>query len=159
MSPARATSSRSPATAADAWERADWYARRWGVEEYHKAQKTGVGIETLQLTTVSSLEAAIAVLSVVAVALLVMRDAARRDDAATTPACAIVPAVWVELVSRWRYNENRDLSIRDWLLALGRMGGHQNRPSDGMPGWQTLWRGWRQLHAMLAAWRIMQQPP
>ena len=97
--------------------------------------------------------------AVVAVALLVMRDAARRDDAATTPARTIVPATWVELVSRWRYNENRDLSIRDWLLALGRMGGHQNKPSDGLPGWQTLWRGWRRLHAMLDAWAIMPQPP
>src|SRR5260370_28521316 len=35
-------------SAADALERLNWYERRGIVEEYHKAQKTGCGIEQLQ---------------------------------------------------------------------------------------------------------------
>jgi len=34
-------------------------------------------------------------------------------------------------------------------MALGRLGGHQNRKSDGPPGWLTLWRGWNDLHLMV----------
>lgn len=34
-------------TLADALERIDWYRLRWIIEEYHKAQKTGVEIENL----------------------------------------------------------------------------------------------------------------
>ena len=34
-------------------------------------------------------------------------------------------------------------------MALGRLGGHQNRKSDGPPGWITLWRGWNQLQQMV----------
>ena len=33
----------------------------------------------------------------------------------------IFAAVSMELLSRWRYNENRDLSLRDWFLALARL--------------------------------------
>ncbi len=65
---------------AGAWEKVDWYACRVVVEEYHKAMKTGVSVEELQLTTRGRLEAAIAVLSVVAVVLLAVRDAGRRED-------------------------------------------------------------------------------
>jgi len=145
------------ATAADAWERAEWYARRWAIEEFHECQKTGVGLERLERTTVARLSNAIAVLSVVAVALLVLRGAARRADAGTTPARTAVPRLWVELLSRRRYGEARDLTVREWLLALGRLGGHQNAPSDGRPGWQTLWKGWGKLMTMLDGHRILNQ--
>jgi len=35
----------------DAWRVTGWYERRWVVEEYHKAQKTGCRIEDMQFTT------------------------------------------------------------------------------------------------------------
>ena len=41
-------------------------------------------------------------------------------------------------------------TLGEFLMALGRLGGHQNRPSDGPPGWITLWRGWAKLQSMLA---------
>ena len=44
------------------------------------------------------------------------------------------------------------------VLALGRLGGHQNRPSDGMPGWMTLWRGWSQLQIMVAVVAKLKPP-
>ena len=30
-----------------------------------------------------------------------------------------------------------------------RFGGHQNRKGDGLPGWQTIWKGWMKLHTAL----------
>lgn len=111
----------------------------------------------LELTTVPRLSNAVAVLSVVAVGLLVLRDAARRDDAGTTPADTLVPRLWVDLLSRWRYGETRDLTVREWIRALGRLGGHQNAPSDGRPGWQTLWKGWGKRLTMLEGYRILNQ--
>ncbi len=35
------------------------------------------------------------------------------------------------------------------LLALGRLGGHMNRRSDGLPGWITLWRGMNVLRQLV----------
>src|SRR5439155_19142349 len=63
---------------AQAWEKVDWYTCRWVVEELHKGMKTGCAIEAPQLTTVAALQPLIALLSVVAVALLNLRDLSRR---------------------------------------------------------------------------------
>ena len=134
-----------------AWERVAWYACRMVVEDYHKGMKTGVSIEGLQLTTRGRLEAAIGVLSVVAVVLLAVRDAGRDEATAARPASEWVPPLWVEVLSLWRHNgEARPgWTLGEFLMALGRLGGHQNRPSDGPPGWLTLWRGWAKLQPML----------
>jgi hypothetical protein len=135
----------------DAWQRVAWYACRMVVEDYHKGLKTGVSVESLQLTSRHRLEAAIGLLSVVAVVLLGVRDAGRDAASAGQRASDWVPPAWIEVLSRWRHQEARpDWSVGEFLGALGRLGGHQNRPSDGAPGWLTLWRGWAKLQSMLA---------
>ena len=127
-----------------------WYERRWIVEEYHKAQKTGCRIEDMQFTTTARLEPAIALLSVLAVTLLNLRDASRRPDAKTRRATTILAADYVKVLSLWRYQEIRlDLTVHEFFYALGRLGGHQNRKSDHPPGWLVLYRGWTKLQAML----------
>jgi len=140
------------ASAADAWERVDWYARRPVIEEFHKAWETGMGVERLQLTTRERLEPAVGLMAVVAAFLLGLRDAGRDPGAAQRPATDWVPAMWVTVLQVWRYGSSggRVGTVAEFLLALGRLGGHQNRPSDGMPGWMTLWRGWSQLQIMIA---------
>jgi hypothetical protein len=121
--------------------------------------KTGVSIEELQLTTRGRLEAAVGVLSVVAVLLLAVRDAGRAEATAARPAAEWVPAVWVEVLSMWRHSGQAmpGWSVGEFLMALGRLGGHQNRPSDGAPGWITLWRGWAKLQSMLQGAAIASQ--
>lgn len=123
-----------------------WYACRWVIEEYHKAQKTGVGIQQLQLRSLDRLEPVICWLSVVAVTLLRLRDAARAPDATTRPASDILDVDYVEVLSQWRHNTARtDLTVHEFIMALGKLGGHRNRKGDGLPGWITLWRGWTEL--------------
>jgi hypothetical protein len=138
------------ATLEDAWERVDWYEKRWVIEEYHKAQKTGCAIEDLQFTTSAALTPMIALLSVVAVTLLNLREASRRPDAQTRPATDWVDARYVAVLSAWRYKKVRpDLSIHDFFYAVARLGGHQNRKRDHRPGWLVLWRGWMALQHMV----------
>lgn len=137
-------------TEADAWERVDWYECRWVVEEYHKAQKTGCSIEELQFTTTAALQPMIALLSVVAVTLLNLREASRRPDAQERPATELVDERYVAVLSAWRHKQVRPAwSIHDFCYALARLGGHQNRKSDKRPGWLVLWRGWMALQHML----------
>ena len=141
---------RPVATRDDAWERVDWYECRWVIEEYHKAQKTGCAIEELQFTSAAALAPMIALLSVVAVALLNLREASRRPDAQERPASDLVDAGYVAVLSAWRYKKVRaNLSIHDFFYALARLGGHQNRKHDHRPGWLVLWRGWMALQHML----------
>jgi hypothetical protein len=138
---------RKVATTADASERASWYECRWAIEEYHKAQKTGCAIQDMQFTTSQALEPMVALLSVVAVALLNLREAGRRPDAETRPATDLVDHRYVAVLSAWRKKKLR--SVHDFFFALARLGGHQNRKSDHRPGWLILWRGWMALQHML----------
>ncbi|MGH7222948.1 MAG: IS4 family transposase [Gemmataceae bacterium] len=143
--------------AAAALERLDWYCRRVVIEEFHKAQKTGCDIERMQFEQAARLEPAIGLVSVVALTLLQLRDAGRDAETAGQPATLWVPTLWVQLLASWRYQDaQRALTLREFLWTLARLGGHQNRPSDGAPGWQTLWRGWTQLQAMIQGVRLAQ---
>lgn len=136
----------------DACERVTWYECRWMIEEYHKALKTGCGIETLQFTTEQALKPAIALLSVTALFLMNLRNASRRADAHELPAVALLPLVCVVVLSLWRYKQRRDdLTVHEFYYALARLGGHQNRKNDHRPGWLVLWRGWTKLQAMIEA--------
>ena len=137
---------------ADACERISWYECRWVIEEYHKALKTGCGIETLQFTTEEALKPAIALLSVTALFLLKLRNASRRADAHECPAVELLPLVAIVVLSLWRYKQRRDdLTVHEFFYALARLGGHQNRKNDHRPGWLVLWRGWTKLQSMIEA--------
>lgn len=137
-------------TPAEAFERIDWYGLRWIIEEYHKAQKSGCDIESMQFQYLDRLEPAIALLSVVAVMLLTLRDQSRAPDAKQRLASDCVPAMWVRLLSAWRHKKVcLDWTVHDFFYALARLGGHQNRKHDHRPGWLVLWRGWMYLQSML----------
>ena len=132
-------------------ERVMWYCCRWMVEEFHKAQKTGCGIELPQFEHVQRLEPMIALLSVVAIGLLQLRWASRQPDAQHRRATELMPESHVAVLSAWRFKKIRlDLTVSEFCLALARLGGHQNRKRDHPPGWLVLWRGWSVLEDMVA---------
>lgn len=132
-----------------AWQVADWYGCRWVVEELHKCQKTGCSIEAPQFTTTQALQPTIALLSVVAVALLNLRDKSRDEQTKGRPATEVIGQEYVEVLSVWRYGEVRSLTVEQFYLALARLGGHLNRKSDHPPGWIVLWRGWMKLQRIV----------
>ena len=120
------------------------YTARWWVEEYHKALKSGAGVEDSQLERAGRLESLIAVLAVVAVRLLNTKMLARsRPEGAEAresfgrEALAILESKFGRPKGGWT-NQNV-------LVATARLGGFLARKHDGMPGWQTIWRGWQRL--------------
>jgi hypothetical protein len=128
-----------------------YYQRRPIVEEYHKAFKSGCGVEKLQQRSRESLQAAIGITAILAVGLLELRDLSRDPKRQDEPAASVVGMRVVCVLSVWRLGvEKPEWTVKEFVWALGRLGGHMNRPSDGVPGWQTLWRGLRKLRAMVA---------
>ena len=120
------------------------YAARWLVEEYHKALKTGAGAEQSQMTEAWRVETLVAVLAIVAVRLLSTKLlASARPDEAVAPetlgpeALAILAGHYGEPSGGWTH--------RSLLVAVARLGGFPARRGDGLPGWQTIWRGWQRL--------------
>jgi hypothetical protein len=127
-----------------------WYECRWVVEEYHKALKTGCGINNPQFETRERLQPAIALLSIVALTLLTLRDASRHPDAKTRAASEMVSKHYIEVLSLWRHRRVfPNWTVHEFFYALARLGGHQNRRHDKQPGWLVLWRGWTTLQAMV----------
>jgi hypothetical protein len=135
---------------ADAQQRVDWYEKRPIIEEYHKGMKTGCRIESMQFDTIERLEPAIAVLSAVTTTLLQLRDAARAPDADQRLATEVIGADYVEvLANHYGHRLGPKPTVLKFYLHVARLGGHQNRKVDGLPGWLTLWRGWTRLQAMV----------
>jgi hypothetical protein len=122
------------------------YATRFLIEEFHKGLKTGLKAEELQLETADRLFAAIAVMSIVALRLLDLRELGR----AVPEAAATVTGLSETELELLSLAVNRTLpTVASVLLAVGRLGGHMNRKSDGMPGWITLWRGMKMLRLLV----------
>jgi hypothetical protein len=126
----------------EARERAWQYATRWLIEEYHKALKSGLRAEALQLERAERLMAAIAIKSVVALRLIDLKERLRFEAEAEAAQSGLDE---VEL-SVLRARSGRSIrTVKEVALAIGKLGGHLNRKADGMPGWQTLWRGMEKL--------------
>lgn len=122
------------------------YATRWLEEEFHKALKTGMNVEALQLATAHEWFATTALLSVAALRLLKLREIARLTP--ESPAALTgLSELELEVLA---YRVKKPLhTVRDVILGIGRLGGHLNRKGDGLPGWITLWRGWQYLQTLV----------
>lgn len=136
-------------TAEDVERVARWYACRMQIEEFHKVQKSGVGVERCQVQSVEKMAALVALLSVVAVGLMNLRLAARAPELAEKPAREAVPAVWVEVLSRYQSGEPKDWTAGQFWVNVARLGGYLKNPNKHPPGWITIWRGWCQLHRLV----------
>ena len=137
----------------EALEIALQYEARWLIEEYHKCLKTGLSADDLQLQTAHRLFAAIAIMAIVAVRLLALKEAARIDPKADLSHSGLTDT---ELQVLALSLERNFKTVADVVLAIGRLGGHMNRKSDGLPGWQTLWKGMKELESLVQGFKLAQ---
>lgn len=120
------------------------YTARWHIEEYHKALKTGVGVETSRLEQAYRLESLIAVLSLVAIRLLHTKLLARACPAQALEPGQLGAEGLTILEDRFGHPKEGWTQGTFWV-AVARLGGFIGRRGDGPPGWQTIWRGWQKL--------------
>jgi transposase-like protein/transposase Tn5 family protein len=141
-------------TVADVERAVSDYEWRWPVaEEYHKVEKSGLKIESQRFESHGPLVAALAILAVVAIRVLQLRYA--RDSHPEAAAETIATAEEIELVGRATKRVGRVLSVKQFVDAVARLGGHLGRKGDGPPGWATLWRGYQRLKDMLLGAELM----
>ncbi len=136
----------------------DDYSCRWIVEEFHKGLKSGCDVERLRLGDEERLQPMIALLSVAALTLLELRDAARDDSRRLEPAERLVPRAWLEVL---RLSQGREpcepCTVGELMRELGRLGGHPAHPSSPKPGWLVLWRGWQRLQLLAAGAELVRK--
>jgi len=133
---------------ADAWRILGYYEKRWLVEEFHKALKTGCRLESRQYETAKRLEAISGMLSVLAVRLLQLKIVARNEP--DRSAEDVVPKSWVVMLQAMRKRKvTAHWSVGKFYRELAMLGGFLGRKSDGQPGWMTLWRGFEKMNLCL----------
>lgn len=126
-----------------AWLCVDRYRRRWLIEEWFKALKTGVNYEARQLESAHSLLNFLAFAVYVATQMLVLR-ALHRTAPELQASELFEPdaiAVVAKFVPKAKLGPTSTLGAL--LSAIAAWGGHQK--SNGPPGWLTLFRGYNKL--------------
>ncbi len=123
------------------------YKKRWGVEEYHKALKTGCHVEERYYQTSARLERVTGLHAILALRLLQMRELAQQQP--DLPAVDVAPNEWVETLAQIRKQPSTGMTIHQFVRCLAGLGGHLGRKRDGQPGWITLWRGVEKLLLIL----------
>jgi hypothetical protein len=132
------------------------YTARWWIEEYHKALKSGAGVEQSQLERGDRLEPLIAILAVVAVRLLNTKMLARsRPD--SFEAAQSFGLEMLTILEKKIGRPKNGWTNQSVLVATARLGGFLGRKHDGMPGWQTIWRGWQRLMWMAEGLNILME--
>jgi len=148
-------------TLAQASERLAWYAKRWGIEIYHRILKSGCNIEDRQLGTADRLEACLAIDLVVA--WRVMHLVHLNREVPNLPATVYCEDMqWQALLVYASKNPKPPAdppTLYEAVRLLGRMGGHLGRKLDAEPGAEALWTGLQRLDDLTEMYRIMATPP
>ena len=133
-------------TVEHALERLQWYARRWGIEVFHRILKSGCQIQDRQLGTADRLEACLAIDIVVAWRIHHLTYLGRiAPDLPCTVAFSDEQWKAVVIVKTRKLPPKDPPSLATMIIDVAKLGGFLGRKGDGFPGAQTIWRGLQRL--------------
>lgn len=129
-----------------ACQRMDWYAKRWGIEVYHRTLKSGCRIQDRRLDNANGLKACLAIDMVVAWRVFRLTNAGRESPNLSCEQF-IKQEEWAALAS-WHTGKSppdEPPTIQQASRWIGKLGGWIGRKNDGEPGTTTIWRGLTKL--------------
>ncbi len=141
----------------EASEKLRWYARRWGIEVYHRTLKSGCKIEERRLGHADRIEACLAIDMVVAWRIFHLCKLGRETP--DVP-CTVFfeEAEWKALVCHTRNDPTppaQPPTLREATRMVAALGGFLGRKSDGEPGTESLWIGLQRLDDLAAMWKFV----
>lgn len=145
------------ASAQEAIRALNIYGKRWRIEDFHKAWKSGCGVEDRRMQSEDTLWRVAVILAFVAVRLVQLRD---ERDLQDEPCDRVLTTMQWKML--WVSTEKRKpipavAPTRQWAChAIGRMGGWLPRKGT-RPGWQALWEGWARLEERIEGLRLAQE--
>jgi hypothetical protein len=140
--------------AADSFETAraviGHYERRWRIEDYHKAWKSGCRVEDQRLQAPDNLERMAVILAFVAVRLFQLKEMS--EDKSELPCTAMLSDIawkclWLSVLKKSQPKKlPDDVPSLTWAYyGIARLGGFQDTKRTGRVGWAALWKGWVKL--------------
>ena len=131
------------------------YACRPIIEEFHRALKSGVtNIEDSQMKNGEALRALTGVLSPIALRLISIKAAAEATPKAKLPEGEF-PSIGLKILEK-KYGMPKEWTHLTLIVCIARLGGFLARTGDGLPGWNTIWRGWYTLNMMVEGVEILE---
>ena len=132
----------------------DFYVARWPIEVFFRVFKTGCRVEEIQLETKDRLIRALMFYKVIAWRIMFLTFLGR--ECPELP-CGVVFSE-AEWKSVWKVVQKDDPPenappLSDFIPILASLGGYNNRPSDGPPGAEVIWRGTRRMLDFARCWQ------
>lgn len=141
-------------SASDLEKIVDIYRRRWVIEDFFKALKTGCSLEKRQVTSYQAMRKVLALLAPIAYRLLLFRGLLRQQPDAS--AREIFDDVDLFLIAKGqRKPVEVPNTVAQALALLALLGGHIK--NNGPPGWKTLGAGYEKLLTLRLGWRIARE--
>ena len=140
-----------------------YYEARWLIEDFHKAWKTGCGVELRRQQSVDNLERVMVILVPMAVQILRLRTLAQSDSSAPCDTvlnedqwhCLYVKSPPKKRTTKRKPRLPRKPPTLAWALeSIAKLGGWRRTKQNPLPGWITLWRGWLDLERYVEGWRL-----
>ena len=122
------------------------YRLRWRIEEFHKAWKSGAGVERRRMQTALNIKRISIILAFVAVRLLQLRE--RHEEHPDGSCAELLTAaecnvLWVSIE---KTKPPRKPPTIAWAYrAIARLGGWHDSKRTGRVGWDSYWIGWLKL--------------
>jgi hypothetical protein len=148
-------------TVAEAIERVEWYACRWGIEVWHRILKSGCRIEERQLASRERLQRCLTLYSVIAWRIFYATMLAR---AVPELPCSVLLELdeWQALycaIHQCPTPPETPPSLDQVVRWIAQLGGFVGRRRQDQPGTETLWRGFQHLMDLTKMYRIMRPKP
>ncbi|MDR2155392.1 MAG: IS4 family transposase [Burkholderiaceae bacterium] len=140
-----------------------YYELRWRIEEYHKAWKSGVGVERLRQQSEGNLERMVVITAFVAVRVLQLRERVGQESESALPCDGVLEADEWRMLWLLDHKEKKaplpasPPSLAWACLAIARLGGFLDTKHTGRPGWKTLWDGWLRLQDRVEGLRLARE--
>lgn len=136
-----------------------YYEKRWLIEEFHKAWKSGgTQVEALRMQSKDNLEKMVVILAFIAVRLHQLRYLGLNKKEAEKQSCETIlsPLAWKLL---WSKQEKTKLpkkvpSVYWAYISLGKLAGWYDSKRNGRVGWERLWEGWFMLQTILEGYLL-----
>ncbi len=152
-----------------------FYELRWGIEEFHKAWKSGAKVEEQRMQSAGNMERIAVILMFIAVRLIQLREALMKPFSANlesgqkgnenagnenTPANKVVSAEEWQVL--WFLKEKKTLpdkppSLLWFFQTLAKLGGWYDSKRTGRPGWLAIWKGCMKLQLVIEGYRVGHQ--
>lgn len=142
-------------TLADARRILNCYLRRWDIEVFFRVLKTGCRVERIQLKDARAVLNALTIYLVITWRILYLTHLGRE--------CPDLPCSCVFEEAEWkatcavakRKKDAGEPSLSEFIMIVGKLGGHLGRKSDGPPGPQSIWQGLTRVRDFACAWQAI----